>query len=241
MEPRKVTVVQTKGQGKTVFMSGAENLSELKSDLRENKISFEDMIFYEGISRTELVDDLSILPKNIPFKGQVTNELVIYLTVKNKKIRSGMGMTRSEAYVGIKANNLGDVVKSKYGKNFTQVSTSELEEIILANTAKVKPVKTEPVEAETVKTEAAPVVKDVKTSPVTDSTPVEAGGENCSKAITHLLEILESKDVISEDEKQNVLGILKGDAAIKPVKAKVVAKLASSFSDRELDELAPKY
>ena len=48
MEARKITIVSTKTQKKSVIMSGAETLGELKNDLRNAGIDFEDMTFYEG-------------------------------------------------------------------------------------------------------------------------------------------------------------------------------------------------
>lgn len=262
MEARKITVVQTKGQGKTIFMSGAERLGELKSDLRENKISYDDMIFYEGVSRTELVDDQSVLPKDIPFKGQTTNELVIYLTLKNKKIRSG-AMTRSEAYAAVKDNNLGDAVKAKFNKNFTQVSTSELETFVteqLAGTAKAAPKVEAKVEAPKKEKEApksasrpdapvvAPKVEGMKEGKTGTCEPGSCCGCGCKQAITLLVGILEEEGAIYEEQKQEILDTLGTTVEVeatapvadsKPAASK--SKLTSSFSDRELDELAPRY
>lgn len=256
MEARKITVIQTKGQGKTVFMSGAEKLGELKSDLRENKISYDDMIFYEGISRTELVDDQSILPKDIPFKGQTTNELIIYLTLKNKKIRSGMAMTRSEVYAAVKDNNLGDAVKAKYGKNFTQVSTSELESFITDSLGAVKSETTAPVAEATKPTDItkkstarpdAPVAaKAAPTEKATASCECSCSTCGCKKAIETLVETLKEEYVISEEQAEEIIEIL-GSEVTTEASATVEApapkkpKLESSYSDKDLDDLAPRY
>ena len=249
MEARKITVVQTKGQGKTVFMSGAERLNELKSDLRENKISYDDMIFYEGISRTELVDDQSVLPKDIPFKGQTTNELVIYLTLKNKKIRSG-AMTRSEAYAAVKDNNLGDAVKAKFNKNFTQVSTSELETFVteqLAGTAKAAPkVEAPKKEKEAPKSASRPDAPVVTPEVAGTCEPGSCCGCSCKQAITLLVDTLEKEGAIYEEQKQEILDVLNTTVEVEataPVvdSAASKSKLTSSFSDKELDELAPRY
>ena len=242
MEARKITVVQTKGQGKTVFMSGAERLGELKSDFRENGISYDDMIFYEGVSRTELVDDQSVLPKDIPFKGQTTNELIIYLTLKNKKIRSGMAMTRSEAYAAVKDNNLGDAVKAKFGKNFTQVSTGELETFVtesLGGATKSAP----KAEKKSSSRPDAPVAKEVKKE-VKKEEACECSCSKCTckEALKALVDILEEELVISKEEKEEVLGILGGNAVTEEAPATPKKpKLESSFSDSELSDLAPRY
>lgn len=136
MEARKITVVSTKNQTKNVIMSEATTLGELKADLRQHNIEYEGMTFYEGTSKTELITDDSVLPHDVPYKGQVTNELVFMLTNTNKKIRSGASMTRTEAYEAIKANNLQEACVLKYGKNFTMCKTEDL--IALVNSVTPK-------------------------------------------------------------------------------------------------------
>lgn len=89
MENRKIIIVSTRTQKKSVIMSAATTLAELKSDLRANGIDYEDMTFYEGLSKVELKDDASMLPHDVPYKDKVTNELVFMLTTANKKIKSG--------------------------------------------------------------------------------------------------------------------------------------------------------
>ena len=90
MEPRKITIIQTKEQRKSVIVTAATTLAELKSDLRANGINYNDMTFYEGTSKIELKNDASVLPHDVPYKGTITNELVFMLTNTNKKIRSGI-------------------------------------------------------------------------------------------------------------------------------------------------------
>lgn len=136
MEARKITVVSTKNQTKNVIMSNATTLGELKADLRQHNIDYNDMTFYEGTSKTELITDDSVLPHDVPYKGQVTNELVFMLTNTNKKIRSGASMTRAEVYEAIKANNLQEACILKYGKNFTMCKTDDLIALINSNTTK---------------------------------------------------------------------------------------------------------
>lgn len=57
MESRKITIVSTKNQTKKVIMSSATTLAELKADLRQNGIDYQDMTFYEGTSKVELKTD----------------------------------------------------------------------------------------------------------------------------------------------------------------------------------------
>ena len=90
MEARKITVVSTRNQKKSIIMSAATTLAELKADLRQNGIDYDGMTFYEGTSRVELKDDASVLPHDVLYKGQTTNELVFMLTNTNKKIKSGI-------------------------------------------------------------------------------------------------------------------------------------------------------
>ena len=97
MEARKITIVSTKRQEKSVIMSDATTLEELKRDLDKANIDYEGMVFYEGVSKTELINNNSVLPSNIPYRGQTTNELVFMLTNPNKKIKSG-AMNRKEIY-----------------------------------------------------------------------------------------------------------------------------------------------
>lgn len=89
MESRKITIVSTKNQTKKVIMSSATTLAELKADLRQNGIDYQDMTFFEGTSKVELKTDNSIIPHDVPWKGTTTNELVFMLTNTNKKIKSG--------------------------------------------------------------------------------------------------------------------------------------------------------
>jgi hypothetical protein len=127
MEQRKITVFTSKEQKKTVIMTSATTLAELKSDLRSNGINYANMDFFEGVSKTKLMADDSQLPQNVPFKGATTNELVVMLSDTNKKIKSGADMSRSDAFAEIKNKGLQDAVKAHFGgRNYTQVSTLDL-------------------------------------------------------------------------------------------------------------------
>lgn len=134
MDVRKITVVQTKNQKKSVIMSAATTLAELKSDLRANGIDYNGMTFFEGTSKVELKNDASVLPHDVPYKGTITNELVFMLTNTNKKIRSGAAtMSRAEAYSAIKSMGLQDACVKKFGKNFTMCKTIDLIALIQSN------------------------------------------------------------------------------------------------------------
>ena len=129
MNERKILVANTKTQKRYEVMTDASTLAELKAALTANSIDFEGMTFTEGISKTQLVDDASQLPKDVMYKGQPTNELVILLTNTKKNIASG-AMSRKEVYDIIKENNLGDDIKEKFGKNYTVIPTADLERFI---------------------------------------------------------------------------------------------------------------
>ena len=128
MEPRKITIIQTKEQRKSVIVTAATTLAELKSDLRANGINYNDMTFYEGTSKIELKNDASILPHDVPYKGTITNELVFMLTNTNKKITSGN--ERADLYAAIKNNNLQEAAKVRFGKNYTQCSNADLKFLV---------------------------------------------------------------------------------------------------------------
>lgn len=132
MEARTITVYSTKTNVKTTIMSTAETLGELKNELRANGVDFADMTFFEGVSRTELVDDNSALPKDIMYKGTRTNNLAFMLTNSNKKIKSGAleDTSRANVYTYIKEYELQETVKNVLGKNYTQCKTEDLVNIV---------------------------------------------------------------------------------------------------------------
>lgn len=122
---REILIANTKTQKRSKITTSATTLGELKADLQAAGIDYSNMTFTEGISKTQLLNDATQLPQNVMYKGQPTNNLVILLTNTKKNISSGT-MTRKEAYQAIKDNNLQDAVKEKFGRNFTQVPTSDL-------------------------------------------------------------------------------------------------------------------
>ena len=213
MQSRKITVIQTKNQKKSVIMSAATTLAELKSDLRANGIDYDGMTFFEGTSKVELKNDASVLPHDVPYKGIVTNELVFMLTNTNKKIRSG-AMSRMEAYAEIKRRGLQDACLKKFGKNFTMCKTADLIALVQSNGAS-KP---------------APVA------------PASNGGEcvdTVARAtISKLVKILEDNGTIEDYEKEEVLGILGGKVAVSAAPSEEYKpKSASPYSDDEIDDM----
>ena len=245
MEARKITVVQTKNQKKSVIMSAATTLAELKSDLRANGIDYDGMTFFEGTSKVELKNDASVLPHDVPYKGTITNELVFMLTNTNKKIRSGaVAMSRAEAYNAIKSMGLQDACVKKFGKNFTMCKTADLIALVQSNGAsKTAPVasKAEASKAETKKEEKveAPVNTPEASAPVA---PASNGGECVDTvaraAISKLLDILENNGTIEDYDKEEVLDILGGEVAVTTAPSEEYKpKSASPYSDDEIDDM----
>ena len=225
MEARKITIVSTKTQKKSVIMSGAETLGELKNDLRNAGIDFEDMTFYEGTSKTELKTNESVLPKDVPYTNRTTgetintNELVFMLTNTNKKIRSG-AMTRKEAYDVIRKQGLQVACLKEYGKNFTVCSTNALIALIEANTPKKKSVK----KTSKSKEKVAPI----ETLKVVD---VQA-----REAIRTLVNILNNNGDLYNDEVKAILNNLDND--LTPVaQENYNPDSASPYSDNEIDAM----
>lgn len=239
MESRKITIVQTKNQRKSVIMSAATTLAELKSDLRANNIDYNGMTFFEGTSKVELKNDASILPHDVPYKGTITNELVFMLTNTNKKIKSGATtMSRTEAYSAIKSMGLQDACVKKFGKNFTMCKTADLIALVQSNSTS-KPASKTKTKAETKKEEKieAPVNTPEVSAPVA---PANNGGECVDTvaraAISKLVEILEDNGTIEDYDKEEVLDILRGEFAVSAVSSEECeSKLASSYSDADID------
>ena len=127
---RKVTILSNKGTNTKVITTLATTRGELELDMTAAGINFEGMSFFEGISKTELMDSNSTLPSNLTYKGQITNDLVILLTVKDKKIASGLDRTRKEIYKEINENNYNDEISSIYNKSYTILPNTVLNEFL---------------------------------------------------------------------------------------------------------------
>lgn len=206
MEFRKVTIINNKTQSQKVIQaSAATTLGELKREMREAGIEYEGMTFFEGHLRAELKDDASILPTNIPYKGQVVNDLTFLLTAPEKKIKSG-AMSRAEAYNAIKARGLqGECVK-RFGKNFTMCKTQDLIDLL----GEGSPVKEE-------KKEVVKEVKETKEEEVKPKVTATSEG-NVAGALEVLLEDLCGSDVIEEGTYDRAMAVLKGTTYKAPEK-----------------------
>lgn len=192
---RKVTIVNNGTQTQKSFKINETvvTLGDLKKVLREKNIEFEGFAFNEGHARVELKDNNSVLPSNIPFKGAIVNDLVFLLTKPNKKISSGLN--RAEVYRIIKERNLQEAIKSKYGKNFTVVSTENLLDFIGEGTP----------------------VSDAETK-VQEEKKYYCGKEvkaPAANVFNSLMDLLIAKNIITEDEAAEVLAGGKVDNTAK--------------------------
>ena len=126
---RKITIFSTVNHAKKTIESDATTVGELRQQLRAEGVDLADMDMLEGVSHTKLEANEQILPHDIPYKGRVTNDLVIMLTKVNRKISNG-AYSRSELYNLIKQYGLGTYIKENTGSHYTNVSTDTLNEIV---------------------------------------------------------------------------------------------------------------
>lgn len=205
---REVTVWESSKQKKTVFTSNAENLGQLKEELLAHDVDLANMSILEGVSHTQLLSDESILPHDIPYRGTVTNNLMIYLTLQNKKVSSGID--RKEIGAWIKAEGLSDVLRAEYGDNWTRVSTDNLIKFYNKHHNAAQPEEETP--ATTAETTAQPAEAKAEEHKETPKDNKEPNLLAWAKAVT---EFLYNQDITDYDENQELLGYLNGAEAPK--------------------------
>lgn len=216
---RKVTVLVESTQSKVVFESNAATLGELKNELRERQVQYDsDCVFKEAVSKTILTSDESILPSNIPWKGQVTNNLVFMVTTPHKKIRSG-AMDRKEAYAKIKELGLQGKIQRLEGKNFTQCSTA-----ILISYIENK----EKVGKKTAKHTSAPIARE-KEFEADAAHPMPASGKEMMSNLRSLLDEMVSKGVLMQHDADNIWGVANGQPALSVERELSYDELAEQF------------
>lgn len=216
---RKVTVLVESTQSKVVFESNATTLGELKNELRERRVRYDsDCVFKEAASKTILTSDESILPSNIPWKGQVTNDLVFMVTAPQKKIRSG-AMDRKEAYTRVKELGLQGKIQEHEGKNFTQCSTAIL--ISYIENEEKKAVKKTP------KHTPAPIAKEKVVKADAHTTP--ASGKEMISNLRYLLDVMVSKGVLMQHDADNIWGVANGQPALPVEREQSYDELAEQF------------
>jgi hypothetical protein len=216
---RKVTVLVESTQSKVVFESNATTLGELKNELRERQVRYDsNCVFKEAASKTILTSDESVLPSNIPWKGQVTNDLVFMVTAPQKKIRSGV-MDRREAYARVKELGLQGKIQEHEGKNFTQCSTAVL--ISYIENEEKKAVKKTP------KHTPAPIAKEKVVK--ADAYTMPASGKEMMSNLRNLLDEMVSKGVLMQHDADNIWGVANGQPALPVEREQSYDELAEQF------------
>lgn len=197
MEARNIKVILTRSQQSVVIKSAATTLKELKADLDKANIDYSGMTFHEGLSHTDMRDDNAVLPTNLPWKGQITNNLVFMLSEPRKKIRNGAVASRSEAYAFIKKNNLGDAFAAKYNvKNYTNGKTADLIEFCNVTGKKAASVK------KTVPAKKTAEKKVANQKPVNVAKPADAAKLAENNLLQNLVSVLIKKGIVTKDEIQ---------------------------------------
>lgn len=213
MEARKILFVLSNSSNQKSIMSEAETLGALKADMRIAGINYDGMTFYEGRTRTELKDDASVLPVNVPVPAKgttpatTTNDLVFMLTTANKKIKSGaLSPERKNTLEEIKAKGLGAAVTAKFGKNATQCKTPDLlaflaEQSKPASQVATKAPKAKKVEEVAVDENPDITIKEViKGEPITGVAPcTECVDKVAREVLRELIERLDGEDYLYED------------------------------------------
>lgn len=175
----KATIVNTvDNTTKVVELPEAVNdLSGLKHFLNVSEGQF-----FEGTTHTDLTSNSQALPQ-LPEEKKERGYVFFVSPVQNK-FKNG-AYSRKECYAFIKDNNLGEAVKSEFGRNFTQVSTDALNNFIMIHAEGTAPANTTheaehtvPVEAASVSTEGITTEKElwialVKTLSSTDTEEVK--------------------------------------------------------------------
>lgn len=201
MEARKILFVLSNSSNQKSIMSEAETLGALKADMRRAGISYDGMTFYEGRTRTELKDDASVLPVNVPVPAKgttpatTTNDLVFMLTTANKKIKSGaLSPKRKNVLEEIKAKGLGAAVTAKFGRNATQCKTPNLLAFLAEQSKPASQVATKAPKAKKVEEEKVTVDEnpDITITEVTKGEPI-TGVAPCTECVDKV-----AREVLSE-------------------------------------------
>lgn len=214
MEARKILFILSNSSNQKSIMSEAETLGALKADMRRAGINYDGMTFYEGRTRTELKDDASVLPVNVPVPAKgtnpatTTNDLVFMLTTANKKIRSGaLSPERKNALEEIKAKGLGAAVTAKFGKNATQCKTPDLLAFLAEQSKPASQVATKAPKAKKVEEKVAvdenpdiTITEVTKGEPITGVAPcTECVDKVAREVLRELIERLDGEDDLYED------------------------------------------
>ena len=175
----KATIVNTVDNTTKVV-----ELPEAVTDLSGLKhfLDISDGQFFEGTTHTDLTSGTQALPQ-LP-ESKKERGYVFFVSPAQNKIKNG-AYTRKECYAIIKSNNLGDKIKAKYGRNFTQVATDALNETIEENV--------DDVEAPTAPEENPALVED------TDAGKITTEKELLQKIVDKLAQLNNNEEIIVDD------------------------------------------
>lgn len=135
----KTFTVITQDANPIVFDTEVTTFGGLKDEFRNHNIDITDKAIYEGLTKIEIskMDDEGILPHDVMYKGNRTDNLVFMITPAKKNFNSGMN--GQEIFVEIKKRGLEKKVKEVYGKNYTLVSNDNLLKLIVENDCPQRP------------------------------------------------------------------------------------------------------
>lgn len=124
---RQITIVETGTNTRTVIETEATTVEELLQELDARGIDYTGMSLFEGISNAEysVSRPNAILPSNLPWKGETTNNLVFMLTPEKKNIKSG-AWKRVDLFKAIKDGGYEEDIKNEFGIDYTHISNANL-------------------------------------------------------------------------------------------------------------------
>lgn len=232
MSTREILIANTKTQKKSKLESNATTLGELKEEMRNSGIDYDGMTFTEGISKTQLLSDDTQLPQNVMYHGQPTNHLVILLTNTKKNIASG-AMSRKEVYQAIKDYDLQDAVKEEFGRNYTQIPTSDLEVFINNNvdSSDEDEVETEDIDEEGSSYSLEDIIIDARITSVSDSLYVHIAQLALSKEMT-------VKDVEDLQDSLNIIiNAMQDEEKETEIKSEPISTSDGLIDDKDIDNM----
>lgn len=232
MEARKILFVLSNSSNQKSIMSEAETLGALKADMRRAGINYDGMTFYEGRTRTELKDDASVLPVNVPVPAKgtnpatTTNDLVFMLTTANKKIKSGaLSPERKNALEEIKAKGLGAAVTTKFGKNATQCKTPDLLAFLAEQSKPASQVVTK-----------APKAKKVEEVAVDENPDITIKEVIKGEPITGVIPCTECVDVVAREILSELIEMLADEVNLDDNYGYLLEKLNTGVVSKEQEQ-----
>lgn len=232
MEARKILFVLSNSSNQKSIMSEAETLGALKADMRRAGINYDGMTFYEGRTRTELKDDASVLPVNVPVPAKgttpatTTNDLVFMLTTANKKIKSGaLSPERKNTLEEIKAKGLGAAVTAKYGKNATQCKTPDLLAFLAEQSKPASQVATK-----------APKAKKVEEVAVDENPDITIKEVIKGEPITGVIPCTECVDVVAREILSELIEMLADEVNLDDNYGYLLEKLNTGAVSKEQEQ-----